>query len=94
MRVANDYERDVFNGGLGLVTAIDAEEALRHAGAQPALHRRHPRQAPRRPCRTAQGTRNDGQERRRTKAMVQATRVARGKQAGQTNVSLRQRLRW
>ncbi len=26
MQVANDYERDVFNGDLGLITAIDAEE--------------------------------------------------------------------
>jgi len=26
MQVANDYERDVFNGDLGLITAIDTEE--------------------------------------------------------------------
>jgi len=29
MQVANDYERDVFNGDLGIVTAVDtAERAL------------------------------------------------------------------
>ena len=93
MQVANDYDRDVFNGDLGVITGIDLEEseltrqlrrprgglrlrragragaglchddpqepglgisgrgdpahhpALHHAGAQPALHRRDPRQA-------------------------------------------------
>ncbi len=26
LQVVNDYERDVFNGDLGLITGIDAEE--------------------------------------------------------------------
>jgi len=52
------------------------DPALRHAGAQPALQRRHPRQAAGRAGRTAQGAGHGGQERRRTQAMVQAAGVA------------------
>ena len=125
MQVANDYDRDVFNGDLGVITGLDMEEgeltvsfdgrpvvygfgeldelvlayattihkaqgseypavviplthaALHHAGAQPALHRRDPRQAAGGAGRAAPGAGHRGQERQRTPALVQAARVAR-----------------
>ncbi len=53
------------------------DPALRHAAAEPALHRRHPRQAAGRAGRPEEGRRHRGQERLGPAALVEAARVAR-----------------
>ena len=54
-----------------------ADPALPHALAQPALHRRHPRQAAVRAGRPAKGRGDGGAQRQRTATVVKARRVAR-----------------
>ncbi len=130
MQVANDYERDVFNGDLGIVRGVDADEevltvdfegreveyrlrragragaglrdddpqgaglgvlgggdpahdpALRHAGAQPALHGGDARQAAGGPAGAAQGVGYGGPQRGRAPAVVQVARGAAAPQRG------------
>ena len=52
------------------------DPALRHAAAEPALHRRHPRQAAGRAGRPEEGRRHRGAQRLRPAAVVEAGRVA------------------
>ena len=52
------------------------DPALRHAAAESALHRRHPRQAARRPGRPEEGDRHRGSQRFGAATVVKARRVA------------------
>ena len=54
----------------------DHDPALRHAAAESALHRHHPRQAPRRAGRPEEGGRHRRPQRLRPAALVEAGRVA------------------
>jgi ATP-dependent exoDNAse (exonuclease V) alpha subunit len=86
MQVANDYEKEVFNGDLGLVRTVDAEAGellvdfdrreVADARAEPALHRRHARSEAGGAGGAAQGGGARGQRPAGAAALVQAQEVA------------------
>jgi hypothetical protein len=63
-----------------------AHPALRHAGAEPALYRRHTRQKAGRSGRTEEGGRHRGAQRVGAQTLVEAQRVAAAKTACLTTI--------
>jgi len=70
MQIENDYDKEVYSCHPGPYAA------LRHAAAQPALHRRDPRQAAGRPGGAEEGGGHCGAQRLGTAPVVEAGRMA------------------